>query len=159
MKVLLEQPEISLGPIKVTHYAKFEALHIRLLPMAYFQSNSSSLSRDYLLQKAGDIVSTAGRPGKGIGICSNVSCHKFCCFMTFRPTSISNSIMVHTKTVLTRKKHKKHKRNKKKIKQTNPNTSFISLIDQVLVLSTHAFQNNRLDPLRKYRIKVKVTME
>ena len=121
LKYLGEQSELSLGPIKVTHYAKFEALRMRLLSMAYFWSNSSSLSRDYLLQKAGDIVSTAGRPGKGIGICSNVSCHKFCCFMTFCPTRISNSIMVHTKTVLTRKKHKKHKRkNKKKINKTNP---------------------------------------
>ena len=61
------------------------------------------------LQKAGDVVSAAGRPGEGIGICSNMSCHKFCCLMTFRPTRISNSIMVHTKTVLMRKKEKRHK--------------------------------------------------
>lgn len=68
--------------------------------------------------------------------------------------------MVHTKTVLTRKKHKKHKRKKiRKIKQTNPNTSFISLFDHLLALSTYGFQQDRPDPLRKYRIKVKETKE
>lgn len=105
-----------LGPIKVSHYAKFEALHVRPLPTAYFWS-SLSLPRDYLLQKTGDVVSAAGRPGERVGVCSNVSCHKFCCFMVFCPARISNSIMVHTKTVLTRKKHKNIKeRNKKQVK-------------------------------------------
>lgn len=80
--------------------------------MSCFQNNLLFFFRDYLFQKVGDVVFVVGRLGEGIGICSNMSCYKFCCFMIFRFIRIFNFIMVYIKIVLMRKKEKRYKRKK-----------------------------------------------
>lgn len=53
----------------------------------------------HLLEEAGDIVLTAGRPGEGVGVSCDVGRHQLGCLMAFSPTRVSYSIMVHPETV------------------------------------------------------------
>lgn len=52
----------------------------------------------HLLEKAGDVVFAAGRPGERVGVGCYMSSHQFGCLVTFGTARIPNPIMVHPKT-------------------------------------------------------------
>lgn len=53
----------------------------------------------HLLQKAGDIVLAAGRPGEGVGVGCDMGGHQLGCLVTFGPAGVPDPIVVHAETV------------------------------------------------------------
>lgn len=52
----------------------------------------------HLLEKAGDVVFAAGRPGEGVGVGCYVGGHQFGRLVAFGTAGIPNPVMVHPKT-------------------------------------------------------------
>ena len=53
----------------------------------------------HLLEKAGDVVFAAGRPGEGVGVGCYVGGHQFGRLVAFGTAGIPNPVMVHPKTI------------------------------------------------------------
>lgn len=70
--------------------------YVRVHTHTYTHTNETTII--HLLEKAGDVVFAAGRPGERVGIGCYVGSHQFGGLMAFGTAGVSNPIMVHPKT-------------------------------------------------------------
>lgn len=64
----------------------------------FFEKFPEGTTIIHLLEKAGDVVFAAGRPGERVGVGCDVGGHQFGCLVAFGAAGIPNPVVVHPKT-------------------------------------------------------------
>lgn len=75
-----------------------QSMHGSLFFFFFFKLPEGTTSI-HLLEKAGDVVFAAGRPGEGVGVGCYVGGHQFGRLVAFGTAGIPNPVMVHPKTI------------------------------------------------------------
>lgn len=75
-----------------------QSMHGSLFFFFLFEELPERTTSIHLLEKAGDVVFAAGRPGEGVGVGCYVGGHQLGRLVAFGTTGIPNPVVVHPKT-------------------------------------------------------------